>query len=120
MMSFREPEPTRANTQMFRNRNLSGYATTSKKIGPVSMSLVLIMIVGVMALLYLTQITKTTVYGYQVSNLDTQRQALVAKNQELQVESARLQSVARVQDSPAAKSLQPQGQVSFAGNAAAN
>ena len=113
MMSFREPVATRRQ-QMLRNRNLSGYSTSARAIGPVSMSIILIIIVGVMALLYLTQITKTTVYGYQVSNLSAERQALQTKNQELQIEAARLQSVASVQASPAAKNLQPQNQVSFA------
>lgn len=112
-MSLREPAATRRQ-QMLRNRNISNYTTSAKAIGPVSMSIILIIIVGVMALLYLTQITKTTVYGYKVSNLTEERKALQTKNQELQIEAARLQSVASVRATAAAKNLQPQNQVSFA------
>jgi hypothetical protein len=71
------------------------------------------MIVGVLALLYLTQITKTTVYGYQVNNLTDQRQSLLNQNQELAVQAARLQAIARVQNSKVVGSLQPESQASF-------
>lgn len=100
-------------TSMRRNRNLGGYRVTSATMGPVSTSLFLIVIVGILALLYLTQITKTTVYGYQVSNLSDQRQTLLDQNQELQVQAARLQAIARVQNSKVASALQPQSQASF-------
>ena len=74
------------------------------------MSLILIIIVGLLALLYLTQITKTTVYGYQVNNLSTEREELLSRNQELQVEAARLQAVARIRDSQVAKALETDNQ----------
>ncbi len=103
--------------QMLRNRNISSHTAATKVMGPVSMTIILTIIVGVMALLYLTQITKTTVFGYRVSNLTQERQALQTENQELQIEAARLQSVASIQSSQAAKQLQPQNQVSFVSGA---
>ena len=97
----------RSETRMRRNRNLNRYLTSTSAMGPVSMSFVLIIIVGLLALLYLTQITKTTVYGYQVNNLSTEREDLLSRNQELQVEAARLQAIARIRDSQVARALEP-------------
>jgi hypothetical protein len=75
-------------------------------MGPVSTALILVVIVGVLALLYLTQITKTSVYGIQVSSLNNQREELLARKQELEVEAARLQAIARIRDSKVVGSLE--------------
>jgi len=115
MMSFHNTSEARRSAP--RNRNLAAYSTSTKAVGPLSMSIILILITGILALLYLTQITKTTVYGYQVSDLSQQRTELVTRNQELEVEAARLQSVAQIQGSAVAKSLQPENQVSVVNSA---
>lgn len=97
---------SQSENRMRRNRNLNRYLSSSSAMGPVSISFVLIIIVGILALLYLTQITKTTVYGYQVNNLSTERADLLSRNQELQVEAARLQAIARIRDSQVARALE--------------
>lgn len=96
-----------------RNRNLNPYVATAGSLGPVSMTLLLVVIVGILALLYLTQITKTTVYGYQVDALNSEREELLTRNQELQVEASRLQAVARIESSPVTAGLTPETQASF-------
>ncbi len=98
--------------QTKQNRNLIG-ASVTKVMGPVTTSLLLAIIIGVLALLYLTQITKTSVYGYQVNNLDNQRKDLTAQQQGLQIEAARLQSLANIQNRPVVGSLSPESNPQF-------
>ncbi len=99
--------------QMRRNRNIETYRTTASALGPLSTSFFLLVVVGMLALLYLTQVTKTSVYGYQVNGLTEERQDLIDRNQELRVEAARLQAVARIQNSKAISNLVPETQASF-------
>jgi hypothetical protein len=56
-------------------------------------------------LLYLTQVTKTNSYGYSISNLQQQQAILKDQKADLEVQSARLQSLDRVAASQAAKNL---------------
>jgi prefoldin subunit 5 len=66
---------------------------------------VLIVLACLLGLLYLTQVTKTNAYGYQINSLQQQQAQLKSENDDLQVASARLQSLDRVQNSAVAKSL---------------
>lgn len=104
---------TTASYAVRRNQNLSRTATSSK-MGPVSMTIAAIAIISVLALLYLTQITKTSVFGYKLSDARAQQAKLTAQHQELQVEAARLQSVKNIRSSQAAAKLTTQQNVSFA------
>ncbi|MBI4101279.1 hypothetical protein HY441_02290 [Candidatus Microgenomates bacterium] len=95
-----------------RNRSLPARPLVGA-MGPVTTTLLLAIIIGVLALLYLTQITKTSVYGYQVSNLTQERKQLSQRSQELQVEAARLQSIANISQRRAVGSLQPEQNPQF-------
>lgn len=103
---------TTSTSGLRRNRNLTS-SKASGRLGPVSMTMVLVVIVGVLALLYLTQITKTSVYGYQVSNLSEQRKELITRGQQLQVEAARLQSIANISERRVVGALQPETSPQF-------
>jgi len=59
----------------------------------------------VLGLIYLTQVTNTNAFGYRINELQSQQSSLQAEHDELQVASARLQSLQRVQDSNVAKNL---------------
>jgi len=74
-------------------------------LGPVSHTIILALILAIIGLLYLTQITKTSAYGYQVSELTNRKQALIEENEALTVESARLQAIERVKNSEVARNL---------------
>lgn len=96
-----------------RNQNL--YRTKSEmKLGPVSATVVVVAAISVLALLYLTQVTKVGVLGYQVSDLQKQRAQAVADKQELEVEAARLTSIQQIQSSGTVKNMVPSSQVSYA------
>lgn len=95
-----------------RGRNFATHGP-SGVMGPITTTLLLAVIIGVLALLYLTQITKTSVYGYQVSNLSTERKQLLERQQQLQVEAARLQSIANVSNRRVVGSLTTQTNPQF-------
>lgn len=96
-----------------RNQNLYRQSATLK-LGPTSATFVVIACISVLALLYLNQVTKTSVFGYKVSELETQKNAILAQSRDLGVESARLGSIQSTQNSTVAKSMVPVGQVSYA------
>ena len=96
-----------------RNQNL--YRTSTKlQLGPMSVGFVMIALITLLALLYLTQITKTSVYGYKLSDLQQKQQKLSLAKQELQIEAARLQAVQTIQNSPVVSKLVPEGNVTYA------
>lgn len=87
------------------NQNSVSFATQTKVLGPVSNTLILIVLACLLGLLYLTQVTKTSSYGYTINNLQLQQSQLQNEHSNLQVTAARLQSLDRVAASNAAKKL---------------
>jgi hypothetical protein len=105
---------TTATMAMRRNQNL--YRSQAKlSMGPISVGFVTVGIIAVLALLYLTQITKTSVYGYKVSELTTQQARLEAVKQEREVEAARLSALQSIQSSKSVTGLVPEQNVTYAG-----
>lgn len=96
-----------------RNQNFAK-PTTAINLGPVSLSFVVIAVIGVLALLYLNAVTKTSAFGYKVNELQQQRSALQQQKQELEVEAARLSSIKTIQSSPVASKMVSEQQVSYA------
>lgn len=88
-----------------RNKNSTAYRSQEKALGPISNTIILIVLALVLGLLYLTQVTKTNAYGYEINSLRQEQTRLNAEHDDLAVSSARLQSVERVQNSDEAKSL---------------
>jgi hypothetical protein len=104
---------TSATYAVRRNQNL--YRQKSRmQLGPVSVGFVTVATIVVLALLYLTQITKTSVFGYKVSELKAKRDKIQADQQELQIEAARLQSIQQIQNSPAVAGMVSTDQVTYA------
>jgi hypothetical protein len=88
-----------------RNKNSVSFAGVRPKIGPVSNTIILVVLACLLGLIYLTQVTKTNAYGFQIDSLQSQQQQLESQKENLQVAQAQLQSLNKVQNSPAAKSL---------------
>lgn len=88
-----------------RNQNSVSFQTAARRIGPISNTIILIVLACLLGLLYLTQVTKTNAFGYQINNLQTEQAALQSQHDDLEVASARLQSLDRVKNSPQAKGL---------------
>ena len=103
---------TTATIAIRRNQNL--YRTQPvMKLGPVSATVLTVAAIGVLALLYLNQITKTTIFGYQATELSKTRDTLAQAKQELEVEAARLQSIQQIRTSSIASSMVPENHVTY-------
>jgi len=90
-----------------RNQNSVRFRTPARRLGPISNTITLIVLACLLGLLYLTQVTKTNAYGYQINSLQQQQASLTSQHDNLEVDSARLQSLSRVQGSAVAKNLVP-------------
>jgi len=90
---------------MRRNQNTTKYSSNEKSIGPVSNTIILIVLACLLGLLYLTQVTKTNAFGYQIDTLNKEQKVLQQEYDELEVASARLQSVERIEESKPANQL---------------
>jgi hypothetical protein len=88
-----------------RNQNTTSFRGTKKGIGPVSNTIVLIVLACLLGLFYLAQVTKTNSFGYQINELTQKHSALQEEHDQLEVASARLQALDRVQNSKQADSL---------------
>lgn len=102
----------RRSRSMRRNRDFNAHRA-SKALGPVTSTMFLVMIIGVLSLLYLTQVTKTSTHGYEINALEQKQETLVQQQQQLEVEAARLRSVGRVEDSQVASELEPETSVTY-------
>ncbi len=90
-----------------RNQNSVSFRVQARTLGPISNTITLIVLACLLGLLYLTQVTKTNAFGYQINNLQKTQASLVSQHDNLEVDSARLQSLSRVQNSSVDKSLVP-------------
>lgn len=88
-----------------RQQNSVSFKVQARTLGPVSNTITLIVLACLLGLLYLTQVTKTNAYGYQINSLQQTQASLKSQHDDLEVASARLQSLSRAQNSPVAKNL---------------
>ncbi len=95
----------RQNIALPRGQNSVSFQKASKRLGPVSNTIVLVVLACLMGLLYLTQVTKTNTYGYAIHDLQKEQATLKTEHDNLSVASARLQAVSRAEQSPEAKAL---------------
>lgn len=88
-----------------KNQNSVSFAASARTLGPVSNFIILIVLACLVGLLYLTQVTKTNGYGYTINHLEEQQSQLEDQKANLEVTSARLQSLERVSASDTAKNM---------------
>lgn len=95
------------NRQRFavKNQNTTSFKANDKALGPISNTIILIVLACVLGLMYLTQVTKTNAYGYKINALTTEATQLQQEHDELEVSAARLQALNRVKNSEVAKNL---------------
>lgn len=96
-----------------RNQAIARYNDQRPRLGPFSNALILAIAVALMGLLYLTQITKTSVYGFEVSGLKEEKTTLETENQNLRIEAARLQSIERLRKAELAGDLSEVDRLTF-------
>jgi hypothetical protein len=88
-----------------RNQNSVRFSASARTLGPVSNTVILIILACLVGLLYLTQVTKTNSYGYTINSLQQQQSELKDQKNNLEVEAARLQALDRVAGSNVAKNM---------------
>ncbi len=88
-----------------RNQNSTSFRTQAQTLGPISNTIMLIVLACLLGLLYLTQVTKTNAYSYRINALQKQQTSLKSEHDDLVVNSARLQALERVKNSDVNKSL---------------
>ncbi len=86
-------------------QNTARFSGNEKTLGPVSNTLMLIVLACLLGLLYLTQVTKTNALSYKINDLKQQQTQLKSEHDDLAVSAARLQSLERVKNSETAKNL---------------
>ncbi len=97
-----------------RNQNSVKFNNKKTGLGPITNTITLALILCLLGLLYLTQITKQTSYGYEVNTLETEKTELLGEQESLEVEAARLQALERIEKSKVAKQLVEPSDVEFA------
>ncbi|MDO4870779.1 MAG: hypothetical protein Q3996_01665 [Candidatus Saccharibacteria bacterium] len=105
----------RSNRNYGRNRNISAYQSTIK-LGPISNTVLLCVSLATLGLLYLTQVTKTTGYDYEINKVDVAISELTSQKTDLEIEKARLTALASAQNSAVAKNMVEPSQVSYVSN----
>ncbi len=80
-------------------QNTKRHARDDKTLGPVSNTIMLVVLACLLGLLYLTQVTKTNALSYKINDLKQQQNTLKSEQDDLMVSAARLQSLERVKAS---------------------
>ncbi len=93
--------------QIGRQQNTISFKRNDRTLGPVSNTVILIVLAALLGLLYLTQVTKTNAYGYKISSLQKQQAALKHEHDNLELASANWQTLDRAKHSQVAKNMTP-------------
>lgn len=96
-----------------RNQNTVKFSSNIS-LGPISHTVLIAVMLAVLGMIYLTQITKTSTYGYQLNDLSAKQQQLASQNRDLEVESAKLQALEKVQQSSVANAMTTPASTDFA------
>ena len=97
-----------------RNQNTTRYAS-SVKLGPVTHTVLVALMITVLGLIYLTQATRATSYDYEAQKIDSKIAELNNQKTDLQVENARLTALENVQNSSVARNMTQPSQTDYVG-----
>ena len=103
---------SRRNQNWSRNQNTTRF-TSSVKLGPVSHTVLLAMMIATLGIIYLTQATKSTSYDYESQKIDAQISELKSKKIDLEIENARLTALEKIKDTTVAKQMNQPGTVNY-------
>lgn len=87
-----------------RNQNTARFVSPVK-LGPVTHTILVALMILVLGLIYLTQASGSAAYDYQASELDQKINELATKKADLEVENARLSALETVKNSNVAKAM---------------
>jgi len=105
--------PRRAD-QWNRNQNTTRFAS-AVKLGPVTHTVLVALMITVLGLIYLTQATRATGYDYEAQKVDSEIADLTNKKTDLEIENARLTALENVQKSSVAREMTTPEQTDYVG-----
>lgn len=88
------------------SRNCNTVRHTPKTLGSISNMMIVAVLVLIVGLIYVSQGTQVTNYDYQLSGIEEEIAELTAKKEDLAVERARLKSIASVESSEVASTME--------------
>ncbi len=95
---------TRQQRMWRRNQNITSFAP-SEALGPISHTILIALMIAILGLIYLTQVTKTSGYSYDINGLEQQLESLTLEKEELTNQNARLSALKQVENSNVAKAM---------------
>lgn len=105
-MSYQRTQNFYSRRQQNWSRNQNTVAFISNvKLGPVTHTVLVALMVTVLGLIYLTQATKATSYDYATQKIDSQISELNSQKSDLEIENARLTSLENVKNSTVAATM---------------
>lgn len=87
-----------------RNQNTVVF-TSAVKLGPVTHTVLIALMITVLGLIYLTQAVRTSSYDYTASDIQDKISSLSEEKKDLEVDNARLMAIKEVQNSSVAKNM---------------
>jgi cell division protein FtsL len=87
-----------------RNQNTVAFVSAIK-LGPVTHTVLVALMITVLGLIYLTQATRATSYDYATQKIDSQIADLNMQKSDLEIENARLTALETVKNSRVAKAM---------------
>lgn len=98
------------------SRNQNTVRHTGRRLGNMSLTVIIGLMVLIVGLIYATQGVKATGYDYELSNIENEISDLEAKKEDLAVERARLTSIASSENSKVASAMQNGNVSGYASN----
>ena len=102
--TYNRPQYTQRRSNLNRNQNSVAF-TSSIKLGPVTHTVLVALMITVLGLIYLTQAGEAMSYDYQTSAINDQISQLKDEKVDLEVENAKLTALNDVRDSSVAKAM---------------
>ncbi|MAU34050.1 hypothetical protein CL689_00510 [Candidatus Saccharibacteria bacterium] len=87
-----------------RNQNTTRFVSAIK-LGPVAHTILIALMITVLGLIYLTQATRTSGYGYEAQQIDEQISQLNEEKADLEIEKARLTALDTLKNSNVAREM---------------
>lgn len=95
---------SRRQTNWQRNQNTVAFAS-AVKLGPISHTVLVALMITVLGLIYLTQATRVSGYDYTANSVSDKISSLTEQKNDLEVENARLTALQTVKNSNVAKAM---------------
>ena len=75
-----------------RGQNAVSFRSEERRLGPISNAIILLVLLCLIGLVYLTQVTKTNAYSYQIAELQSKQSQLKEEQKDLELTAARLKA----------------------------